>query len=827
MEDGLHANTGDRGDFIKWFEELSMQNLPLVGGKTASLGEMYSNLKKLGIEVPYGFAITTKAYLSFVKEHKLDLLIAELSDSQKLSKEDLGEKAKEIQAAFLQTKISGNLKEEILSAYKKLKQYDGKDISVAVRSSATSEDLPEASFAGLHESFLNVKDEEQLLQKCVECFASLYTERAVSYRQDKNITQTKVYLSICIQKMTRSDLACSGVIFTIDTETGFKDAIIINASWGLGENIVKGVVNPDDYIIFKTTLDKGFAPILQKKMGGKEFKLVYQEHGTDKNETLQNLPTSQEEKSSFCLNEKEILTLSRWALLIEKHYSKIKGKNMPMDIEWAKDGLTGELYILQARPETVHSANKSIGVDFYSLKADGKLLLTGDSVGTLIGQGKVRIIRSKSDLSEFQEGEVLVAEKTEPDWEPFMKKSAAIITDRGGRTCHAAIVSRELGIPAVVGTLNATEVLKTGQEVTVACIFGSQCSVFEGLLPFEHKIISLKNLTRPKTKIMMNLANPSMAFKSSLIPNDGVGLLRMEFIISNTIKIHPMALVRFNTIKDQALKEKIEALCIGSISKTDFFVDQLARGIAMISAAFYPKKVIVRLSDFKSDEYKNLVGGELFEVNEENPMIGFRGASRYYDDAYREAFALECRAIKKVRDEMGLINLAVMVPFCRTVNEGIKVLDEMQKYGLQKGKDNLEVYVMCEIPSNAILAEEFAEIFDGFSIGSNDLTQLTLGVDRNSAQLSHLFSEDDPAVLKMIKLAISGAHKKRKIIGLCGQRPSDDPAFAKFLVENKIDSISLNPDAVIKVTEVVIQMENLLDQNHIPARNENENEHRV
>lgn len=804
MGAGLHAKYSG---FIKWFDELSMQDVPLVGGKTASLGEMYSNFQKFGIEVPYGFAITTEAYTSFIKENKLDVFIEELADVQRFSKLELSEKSKKIQSAFLQAKITGLLKEEILEAYDKLKQFEQSSITVAVRSSATAEDSPEASFAGLHESFLNVKNVDQLFQKCVECFTSLYTERAISYRQDKNITQTKVALSICVQKMARSDLACSGVIFTVDTETGFKDAIVINASYGLGENVVKGVVNPDDYIIFKTTLEKGFIPILQKKMGGKEFKLVYQEQESIGGETLQNIVTTNEEKNSFCLSENEIITLSKWAMIIENHYSQLKGKRTPMDIEWAKDGLTEKLYILQARPETVHSADKTLGVDFYSLKGKSKVLLNGDSVGNLIGQGKVRVIRHLSDLSDFKDGEVLVAEKTEPDWEPFLKKSSAIITDRGGRTCHAAIVSRELGIPAIVGTKNATEVLKTGQEVTVACVFGSQCSVFEGLLPFEHKIISLKELARPKTKIMMNLANPSMAFKSSFIPNDGVGLLRMEFIISNSIKIHPMALVHFDKINDQVIKDKIEAQCFGRSDKEDYYVDQLSQGIAMISAAFYPKKVIVRLSDFKSDEYKTLLGGELFEEFEDNPMIGFRGASRYYHEDFKEAFALECKAIKKVRENMGLTNLSVMVPFCRTTEEGKKVLSEMKEYGLQKGKDDLEVYVMCEIPSNVILAEDFAEIFDGFSIGSNDLTQLTLGVDRNSSRLSHLFSENDPAVFKMIEMAILGAHKKGKKIGLCGQRPSDDPEFAKFLVLNKIDSISLNPDAVIKVTEIVSEME--------------------
>ncbi|MGZ3808322.1 MAG: phosphoenolpyruvate synthase, partial [Bacteriovorax sp.] len=676
--------------------------------------------------------------------------------------------------------------------------------------SATAEDLPDASFAGQQESYLNVRNEKELLEKCVQCFSSLYTERAISYRQDKNISQIRIALSICVQVMVRSDLASSGVLFTIDTETGFKEAVVINASWGLGENIVKGIVNPDDYIVFKPLLQKNFRPILQKKCGGKEYKLIYQKEGGTQSESVKNVPCSDEEKNSFCLSDDEILTLSKWGVAIEDHYSKLKGKKTPMDIEWAKDGVTGKLFILQARPETVHSLEQNLGVEFYTLKAPGKVLLTGDSVGNLIGQGKVRIVRTQEELKEFKQGEVLVAEKTEPDWEPYLKKSAAIITDRGGRTCHAAIVSRELGIPAAVGTKNATELLKTGQEVTVACNSGSLGFIYEGILPFEHTIVTIKDLSRPKTNIMMNIANPTIAFKSSLIPNDGVGLLRMEFIIGNTIKIHPMALVHFDQIKDAELKTKIEKESTQKKNKSDFFVDRLAQGISMIAAAFYPKKVIVRFSDFKSDEYKGLIGGDLFEFSEENPMIGFRGASRYYHEAYREAFALECLAIKKVREVMGLDNLLVMIPFCRTVEEGTKVLKEMEKSGLVKGERGLEVYVMCEIPSNAILASEFAETFDGFSIGSNDLTQLTLGVDRNSSLLSSLFSEDDPAVRKMIEMAIAGCHSKGKKIGLCGQKPSDDPEFAKFLVKNHIDSISLNPDAVFKVTEVVKEMERQL-----------------
>lgn len=785
---------------IKWFEDITMKNISEVGGKTASIGEMFVNLKQLGMDVPYGFAITADGYRSFLEHNNLMDIINQLKGCENISKEELQKKGEKVKTALLKGILPQALEVEILDAYNKLKREYEKDLTVAVRSSATAEDLPEASFAGQQESFLNIRNEDELLEKCIQCFASLYNERAISYRQDQGITQTEVALSICVQIMIRSDLASSGVMFTVDTETGFKEAIVINASWGLGENIVKGVVNPDDYIVYKPTLELGFKPILQKKMGGKEFKLVYDNKGK---ESVVNIDTTEEEKRSFCLTDDEIVQLSFWGLDIEKYYSALKNKPTPMDIEWAKDGLTGKIYILQARPETVHSQAKEIGLDLYVLKSKSKILLTGDSVGNLLGQGKARIIRSVEDLKNFKQGEVLVAEKTEPDWEPYMKKAAAIITDRGGRTCHAAIVSRELGIPAIVGTKDGTSKLKNGQNVTVACIYGSQCFVYEGILPYEHNLIKLTDSKRPATKIMMNIANPYIAFKSSFIPNDGVGLLRIEFIITNTIKIHPMTLVKFDEIKDKILVDKINKLTNYAIDKKDFFVDQLSKGISMIAAAFYPKEVIVRLSDFKTDEYRGLLGGNQFESVEENPMLGFRGASRYYHEAYREAFALECQSIKKVREEMGLVNLKVMVPFCRTIDEGKKVLEEMQKNGLIKGKDGLEIYVMCEIPSNAILAEDFAEIFDGFSIGSNDLTQLTLGIDRNSSILSTIFSETDPAVLKMIQLAIDGAHKKGKKVGICGQRPSDDPDFAKFLVENKIDSISLNPDAVIGVTELL------------------------
>jgi pyruvate,water dikinase len=792
-------------EFIKRFNQISLKDIANVGGKTASLGEMFNEFSQKDINIPNGFAITSQAYFHFIKDNNLEDLIIDLfKDSKNLSKEVLSLRAEKIRMSMINATIPKNLQEDIIKAYRKLKSEATGNLSVAVRSSATAEDLPEASFAGQQESYLNIYTEAELIEKCRYCFASLYTERAVSYRQDQNIPQSKIALSICVQKMVRSDLASSGVIFTLETESGFEDTIIINSSWGLGENIVKGVVNPDEYIVFKPTMKKGYRPILKKIIGGKEFKMIYNKSS---GETVKNIPTSKKEKEAICLTDDEILKLSEWAIIIEEHYSKLKNSHCPMDIEWGKDGLTNELYILQARPETVHSQLNKSKIDVYKLNANAKVLLTGNSVGHRIGQGKVRVIHSSEDLKKFQEGEVLVAEKTEPDWEPYLKASAAIITDRGGRTCHAAIVSRELQIPAVVGTLEGTKKLLTGQEVTVSCINGDKCFVYEGLVPFEHEEIYIDNLQKTHTKMMMNIANPSAAFKSSFIPNDGVGLARMEFIINNTIKIHPMALISPEKINNkQALKE-IEQLTVGYSDKKNYFVDNLASGISIITAAFYPKDVIIRLSDFKSNEYQHLLGGESFEMVEENPMIGFRGAFRYYHERYKEAFALECQAILKVREEMGLKNLKIMVPFCRTLTEAKKIIEELAIHGLDRKLSNLEIYMMCEIPSNAILAEEFSEIFDGLSIGSNDLTQLTLGVDRDSEILSPLFNEDDPAVLKMIELAIDGAHKKGIKIGLCGQRASDDPEFARFLVNLNIDSISLNPDALMEVTQVVRDIE--------------------
>jgi pyruvate,water dikinase len=674
---------------------------------------------------------------------------------------------------------------------------------VAVRSSATAEDLPEASFAGAQETFLNIRGHDALLRACLRCFASLFTDRAISYRADKGFAHEKVGLSIGVERMVHSDLASSGVMFTIDTESGFRDVVLINAAYGLGENIVKGSINPDEIYVFKPTLKAGFRPILQKILGSKEFKLVY-DTGV---ESVKNVPVPIEDRQRFSISDDEIIQLARWACIIEEHYSAKRGRPTPMDIEWAKDGQTGELFIVQARPETVESRKDANLIELYRLKSRGRVLMTGRSVGTKIAHGKARVIKTAQHLDEFRDGEVLVAEKTDPDWEPIMKKAAAIITNRGGRTCHAAIVSRELGVPAIVGTEDATKTLKTGQIVTVSCAEGDVGFVYEGELPFEVERTDLKTLARPRTKIMMNVANPEAALGLSFIPNDGVGLAREEFIITSYIKIHPLALVDYAKIDDQEVRIEIDKLTVGYADKPQFFVDKLAQGVAMIAAAFYPKDVIVRLSDFKTNEYANLIGGRAYEPTEENPMLGFRGASRYYNPRYQAGFALECRAMKKVREEMGLKNVKLMVPFCRTVDEGRKVIAEMAKHGLKRGQDDLEIYVMCEIPSNVILAEEFATIFDGFSIGSNDLTQLILGVDRDSEIVAEIFDERNPAVKKMIAEVIAVCRRKGRKIGICGQAPSDYPDFAQFLVEQKIDSISLNPDTVLKTTLAILEKE--------------------
>jgi pyruvate, water dikinase len=788
--------------FIKEFADVSIRDIPLVGGKNASLGEMFRELSAQGVKVPDGFAVTAEGYRHFLRSTGLDVRIkAMLSGLDTADIDNLQQRGKEVRHAILGTAMPKDLEEEMIAAYAKLSDGQTLPLDVAVRSSATAEDLPGASFAGQQETFLNVQGNASLLEHCRRSFASLFTDRAISYRVDKGFEHTAIALSIGVQRMVRSDLGSAGVMFTIDTETGFRDAVLINAAYGLGENVVLGSVNPDEYCVFKPTLKQGFKPILQKRVGSKEFKLIYDIGG---GRMVRNVPVSAGDRAHFALSDEDILQLSRWACIIEDHYAK------PMDIEWAKDGSTGELFIVQARPETVQAQKNRDEIQTYQLRERGEVLITGRSVGEKIATGPVRVIKSVEFLREFREGDILVADKTDPDWEPVMKKAAAIVTNRGGRTCHAAIVSRELGVPAIVGTERGTEVLREGLNVTVSCAEGDAGFVYDGKLAFDVKRNNLKDLQRPHTKVMLNLANPEQAFALSFLPNDGVGLARMEFIINTHIKVHPLALLDFDTLADPVAKAEIEELTSGYTDKPQFFVDRLAQGVAMLAAAFYPKDVILRLSDFKSNEYANLIGGKQFEPVEENPMIGFRGASRYYHPRYQAGFALECQAVRKVREDMGLTNLKVMIPFCRTIEEGQRVQTEMEKHGLKSGDKGLEIYVMCEIPSNVILAADFAEIFDGFSIGSNDLTQLILGVDRDSEIVAPIFNERNAAVKSMIAQVIKVCREKQRKIGICGQAPSDYPDFAQFLVEQGIDSISLNPDTVLKTTLAILEKERSL-----------------
>jgi pyruvate,water dikinase len=798
--------------FILFFKDISYKDVPLVGGKNASLGEMYSKLTPKGINVPDGFAVTAEAYKYFIQKNHLDDKIREaLKGLDTHDVLDLQRRGRMVRNLILNAQMPKELEEEIRKAYRILEDEYGKNLDVAVRSSATAEDLPDASFAGQQETYLNVRGEDAVVDYVKKCFASLFTDRAISYREDKGFDHFHVYLSVAVQKMVRSDSACSGVMFTLDTESGFRDVVYITGSWGLGEYVVQGKVNPDEFYVFKPTLKLGYKPIVTKRLGSKDVKLVY---GSNPRKPLKEVKTTYDERKRFVLDDEEILTLARWAMIIEEHYGR------PMDIEWAKDGDgktvgTGKLYIVQARPETVHATKEQKFYEIYKLKGEGKVICTGKAVGSKIGQGKARVILDVSGIAEFKEGEVLVTTMTDPDWEPIMKKASAIVTDKGGRTCHAAIVSRELGIPCIVGTEVATKKINTGQEITVDCSQGEEGRVLEGIVPFEVERIDLEHLPKTKTQIMMNVGIPEQAFAQGQIPNDGVGLARLEFIIGSHIGIHPLALVYFDELKEKAKTDKriakvvkiIEDRTYGYENKAEFFVDKLAQGVATIACAFYPKDVIVRLSDFKSNEYANLIGGFLFEPVEHNPMIGWRGASRYYDPKFEPAFALECKALKKARDEMGLTNIKVMIPFCRTPEEGKKVISIMEKYGLKQGENGLEVYVMCEIPSNVVLAEDFAKVFDGFSIGSNDLTQLTLGLDRDSELVSHLYDERNPAVKKLIKEVIQTAKKMKRKIGICGQAPSDFPDFAEFLVECGIDSMSLTPDTIVKTRLIVAEKE--------------------
>ena len=815
---------------VMGFEEVGITDLPLVGGKNASLGEMIQQLSPQGVKIPLGFATTAYAYRHFLQQAGLEKQLRQIfADLNVDDLDNLHQRGEQARNLILKTPFPVELQQAIANAYfklgeryrlerqisdrvipiqKKRVQRKGQNIDVAVRSSATAEDLPDASFAGQQETYLNVSGIQNVLAACHKCFASIFTDRAISYRTIKGFDHFDVALSVGVQKMVRSDLASSGVMFSIDTETGFKNAVLINAAYGLGENIVQGAVNPDEFLVFKPTLKDGFQPILEKRLGSKEIKMIYDLDGDN---LTKNVTVAPEARNKYAIGDREILILAKFACMIEDHYSQIRGTHTPMDIEWAKDGETGELFIVQARPETVQSQKSKTILRNYKLQGTSKVLVTGRAVGEMIGQGQARVILNADQISKFQPGEVLVTNKTDPDWEPIMKKASAIVTNQGGRTCHAAIIAREMGIPAIVGCMNATEELTTGQDMTISCAEGETGKVYEGLVPYKIEETKLENLPRTSTQILMNLGNPEEAFSLAAIPCDGVGLARLEFIIANHIKAHPLALLKFDELKDYSVKEEIAKLTQTYEHKPDFFIEKLAQGIGTIAAAFYPKPVIVRMSDFKSNEYANLLGGQQFEPREENPMLGWRGASRYYDPQYREAFGLECQALKRVRNEMGLSNVIPMIPFCRTPDEGRQVLSEMAKYGLKRGVNNLQVYVMCEVPSNVILADQFSEIFDGFSIGSNDLTQLTLGLDRDSALVAHIFDERNEAVKQTVKLIIEKAKRNNRKIGICGQAPSDYPEFARFLVESGIDSISLNPDSIVKTLLAIAKVESTVN----------------
>ena len=786
--------------YVSWLEDLGSQDVPKVGGKNASLGEMIQSLKQEGIRVPNGFATTADAYWAFLEANDLHDRIREQIQALERGDQPLDKTGRTLRRLFLKATFPEEIEEAVRDAYRELsRREDREEVDVAVRSSATAEDLPEASFAGQQETFLNIHGEEELLDASRRCYASLFTDRAISYRTEKGFDHLKVALSIGVQKMVRSDRAGSGVMFSIDTETGFPNVVVINAAWGLGENVVQGTVNPDEYLVFKPLLDNdGFRPVIGKTLGNKEKKMIYAAGGT---QTTRNIDTPRSERRALVLNDEEILQLGRWAVRIEKHYGK------PMDIEWAKDGDTGELFVVQARPETVQSQKESSTLQTYSLHETGDEIVRGVSIGQAVAAGEACNIKSAEEIGRFKDDCILVTEMTDPDWVPIMKRAKGIVTDSGGRTCHAAIVSRELGIPAIVGTGEATEKISTGEEITLSCAEGEEGYVYRGLLDYSMEDVSLEDIPETRTRIMINIASPGAAFRWWRLPCQGIGLARMEFIINNIIKVHPMALVRFDELDDDEAKKKIGELTRGYQDKTEYFVDHLAMGIAKIAASQYPDPVIVRMSDFKTNEYADLIGGARFEPRESNPMLGFRGASRYYSDRYREGFSLECRAIQRVREVMGLDNVVVMIPFCRTLDEADRVLDVLGENGLSRGENGLEVYVMCEIPANVTLADRFGERFDGFSIGSNDLTQLVLGVDRDSSELAPLFDERNDAVKEEIQRLIPKAHQKGCKVGICGQAPSDYPEFAAFLVREGIDSISLNPDSIIKVKKLVAETE--------------------
>jgi pyruvate,water dikinase len=803
-------------ELILWFDDIGIDDVAIVGGKNASLGEMYQYLTSHGVRVPHGFAITAHAYRHLIASSGIQQAVTEaLAGLDTHDLRNLQERGKKVREIIRNASFPADLREAIVSAYRKMEEEYGANVDVAVRSSATAEDLPDASFAGQQDTYLNVRGAEAVIDYCSQCFASLFTDRAISYRHDKGFGQFDVYLSIVVQKMVRSDSACSGVLFTLDTESGFQNAVYITGAWGLGENVVQGAVTPDEFYVFKPTLKEGKRPIVSKRLGSKEIKMIY-DNSPGARHPVVNIPTTAAERNSYILNDDELLQLARWAMVIEEHY----GRNM--DVEWAKDGDgvtkgTGMLYIVQARPETVHSqASKNI-TETYLLKEHGEILAKGQAVGAKIGHGQARVIKTVSGIHDFQPGEVLVTDMTDPDWEPIMKKAGAIVTNRGGRTCHAAIISRELGIPCLIGTVNGTELIEPGREVTVSCAEGETGYVFAGRLDYSVETLNLDEVPPTRTKIMLNVGIPEKAFFESQVPNDGVGLAREEFIINAHIGIHPLALYNYEDLQKKAEAGDAEVAEIVAeidrrtaaypVDKRQFFIDKLAEGVGRIGAGFYPKDVIVRLSDFKSNEYANLVGGKLYEPVESNPMIGWRGASRYYDPKYKAAFELECRGLLKARNDMGLTNIKLMVPFCRTPEEGKKVIETMKEFGLVQGENGLEVYVMCEIPSNVIAADAFCDIFDGFSIGSNDLTQLTLGLDRDSDLVAHIFDERNPAVKALVKMVIDTAKRRGRKIGICGQAPSDFPEFATFLVECGIDSISLIPDTAVKTRLRVLKRE--------------------
>ncbi|OQX73303.1 MAG: phosphoenolpyruvate synthase [Campylobacteraceae bacterium 4484_4] len=796
--------------YIKWFEEIGIEDVAEVGGKNASLGEMYRNLSSAGVLVPNGFAVTADAYRYLLDANdlwgKLHALLDDLDPDDVKMLQERGAACREL---IYDAQIPEDLQIQIIEGYKRLREEYGEDVSLAVRSSATAEDSPEASFAGQNETYLNIQGEAALLDAYKRCLASNFTDRSIHYKHDHGFDYLKVYLSVVVMKMVRSDLASSGVMFSIDTETGFKDVVFINAAYGLGENVVQGTIDPDSFHVHKPTFEKGYRAVLKRRLGKKEQKMVFSEEKQVSNlaeQYTRNIPVESEMRRRFCIEDADVMILADYAIRVENHYSQKAGYRKPMDMEWAKDGIDGRLYMVQARPETVESQKKGNVLKIYHLGEKGKLLLQGRAVGTKIGAGRVRIIRGIDDLSSFKPGEVLVSETTSPDWEPVMKTAAAIVTEKGGRTCHAAIVARELGIPAVVGAEGAMQRLKDGMEVTVSCAEGETGHVYEGILPYKVVETDLSRLPRPETKIMMNLGNPNIAFSLASLPVDGVGLARMEFIVNEYIKAHPMALKHPEKV-DGHTREALEALTYAYKDMEDFFVKTLSEGVATIAASVYPDPCVVRMSDFKSNEYATLLGGKFFEPEEENPMIGFRGAARYAHPAYEEGFALECIAMKRVREEMGFTNVILMIPFCRRVEEGKKVLEVMKKHGLERGKNGLKIYVMCEIPNNVIQIDAFSEIFDGFSIGSNDLTQLTLGVDRDSELVAFDYDERDPGVLKMIELAVEGAKRNHRYSGICGQAPSDYPEVAEFLVRLGIESISLNPDSVLKTIRDIVRVE--------------------